>query len=394
MSTPKHRDLVPTMPLTYHHMPEQRLRVAGYAVVSVVFLFLFMPCKADWEKDAHLFAKTLLVTLVHCLVMWEPTRLLILKLQKSAGGMLQVQRRLRILISVAIPYAMLLGFVQNYLAEQTTAGMQFVTSWGSYAYTSGITLLFMLLQIAIYESIYFFGEWSRSTAEAEEIKRLNVQVQMDSLKVQIQPHFLFNTLNTLIGLIEINKVSAINFTQNLAYVYRYLLQANEQPVISLEEEIKFAYAYFLLLKTRYANCFEMSVEALESHAFQLPPLTLQILIENAVKHNTITKACPLHVYIYLDHRKQQLLVQNNYRPRPVKNSTGLGLEHLKKKFSLLGLPHLEVRPGTEEFIVCIPLQKTSEYENPDHRRRTDSRSKVEGHAEGPYAKPGSSRRIG
>lgn len=351
------------MTVFYQSVSERRLRVCGYLTVTGIFFLFFMLETVFFWQGEHLYMKVFLLTVLHTLAMWEPTRLMILHLRKRFAGLSLVRRRLQILGSVAVPYAFLLGFCRIYVEDKTNLWGISTAIWSSYLYTIGVTLLFILLQIAVYESLYFFSEWQRSTLEAEETRRATVQLEMDSLKVQVQPHFLFNTLNTLIGLIEVNQQSAVVFTQNLAYVYRYLLQANEKTMIALEEELEFAATYFMLLKTRYTHGLELFAEVHSSKDFQLPPLTLQMLIENAVKHNVVTQSQPLHIYLYLDKRNQKLIVQNNYQPKPVKSTNGVGLRHLQKKFSLLNLPELAVRSTAEEFSVSIPLVKTKVYEH-------------------------------
>ena len=354
------------MKSSYQPVPERKLRLYGYITVTVIFFFFFMLDMVFYWQDENLYAKIFLLTLLHTLAMWEPTRILILRLHRAFAGLHQVKRRLRILAYVAVPYAVLLGFLRIYLEDRTNFWGVPTASWSSYSYTIGITLLFILLQIAVYESLYFLFEWRHTTLEAEEVKRNNVQIQIESLKVQIQPHFLFNTLNTLMGLIETNKNSAIRFTQDLAFVYRYLLEANASTMISLEDELNFVQTYFSLLKTRHPEGLELFTEVHQAECFKVPPLSLQILIENAVKHNLVTRSRPLHIYIYLDLRNQQVIVQNNYQPKPVRATTGVGLQHLQKKFSLLNLPALTVRSTAEEFIVSFPILKKQVYEHLDY----------------------------
>lgn len=353
------------MHITYQQLREQKLRLAGYLTVTIIFFLFFMLEMAfTWHRE-DLYPKIFLLTVLHTLAMWEPTRLLILQLRKRFAGIALVKPRLQILIAIAVPYAGLLGFAKIYFEDRLNVRSA-NSGWSASSYTIGITLLFVLLQIAVYESIYFFSEWQRTTREAEEMKQAAVQVQMDSLKVQIQPHFLFNTLNTLIGLIEINQQSAVLFTQNLSYVYRYLLQANEKTLVTLEEELEFAATYFMLLKTRYADGLEMVSEVHSAGNFQLPPLTLQVLIENAVKHNIVTQSQPLHIYIYLDKRHNKLIVQNNYQPKQVNSTNGIGLRHLRRKYTLLNLPEPSIQSTTNEFCVSIPLLKMNVYERIDY----------------------------
>lgn len=347
---------------------EGKLRIVGYFVLTALFFIFFMLEMFFSWRDEHMFLKVLLLTILHTLAIWEPTRFLILYFRKKYAGLHAVKKRLTRLVAVSVPYAILVGWLRIYLEDQSNLWGVSVANLTTYLYTIGITLLFTLLQIAVYESIYFFEEWNRSRAEAEDMKRLNVQMQMDSLKVQIQPHFLFNTLNTLIGLIEVNKDRAISFTENLAFVYRYLLEANESSLISLEEELRFANTYFSLLKTRYPDGLFLANELTDTEGYEVPPLSLQLLIENAVKHNSITRARPLYIHLKYDQDGQRLIVENNLQAKNAPATTGMGLQHLKKKFELLNMPSIHVKTDRDTFSVSLPLAKKQQYESVNYRR--------------------------
>lgn len=336
---------------------ESRLRGIGYLIMATVFFVFFMLEMFFTWHDEHMILKVTLLTILHTIAIWEPTRFFILSLRKKFAGVSKVKKRVLILICIAIPYSVLVGVSRVFFEDRVNLWGVPVANVSAYFYLSGITLLFVLLEIAVYESIYFFSEWSRTKAEAEELKRMNVQMQMDSLKVQIQPHFLFNTLNTLIGLIEGDRNRAITFTEDLAYVYRYLLEANQSSLISLEDEMKFAKTYFSLLKTRYPEGLFLKEELGDSTDFQIPPLSLQILIENAVKHNTITKEKPLYITIRLLSEEGAMIVENNYQPKQGIQATGHGLQHLKKKFQLLSMPDMSIVNNGKTFLVNFPLIK-------------------------------------
>jgi sensor histidine kinase YesM len=349
----------------YNPIPEQKLRIGGYLVMASIFFFFFMlEMVFSWE-DENLYIKIFFLTLLHTLAMWEPTRWLILWARKKYSGLRVVKKRSRILICLGVPYAVLIGFLRIFFEDRVNLWGVPIAHWGAYSYTIGITLLFVLLQIVVYESLYFFSEWNRSTLEAEEVKRLNVEIQMESLKRQIEPHFLFNTLNTLIGLVEEDRAKAVRFTQDLAYVYRYLLEANENTLIGLEDEILFARRYFALLKTRYPQGLELHCDIAEPTLYAVPPLCLQTLIENAVKHNTISKAKPLRISISLDDDSRYVLVKNNCQVRRRVRSNGVGLQYLRKKFALLGLSAVHSLQTETDFIVRFPLIKKGMYESVD-----------------------------
>lgn len=345
---------------------ERRLRVVGYLVVTIIFFFFFMLEMVFSWQDENIYSKIFFLTLLHTLAMWEPTRFLVLYARRRYSGIQTVKKRLRILVGIAVPFAGLIGFLRIFFEDRVNLWGVPTAHWGAYSYTIGITLLFILLQIAVYESLYFFSEWNRSTLEAEEVKRLNVEIQMESLKRQIEPHFLFNTLNTLIGLVEEDQTKAVRFTQDLAFVYRYLLEANQNTLIGLEDEILFAKRYFALLKTRYPQGLEMRCYIPEASLFEVPPLCLQTLIENAVKHNTLSRSKPLCIHIGLDEAQQYVVVKNNCQLRTSVRSSGVGLQYLHKKFALLGLPAVSTSLTETDFIVRFPLIKKGVYESVDH----------------------------
>ena len=345
---------------------ERKLRVIGYSVFTgIFFVFFMLEMFFSWQ-DENLLAKVLLLTVVHTLFIWEPSRFIILFLRKRFPGSIYVKRRLAIAGATLVPYAFLLGFLRIFIEDYSNLWGIPVANFSTYSYTIGISLLFILLELAVYESLYFLSEWNKSKNETEELKRQNMLMQMESLKVQIQPHFLFNTLNTLIGLIELDQARAIRFTENLAYVYRYLLEATGKTLINLEEEVNFSNRYFSMLKTRHPEGLYLSNTIQDKASCQVPPLCLQILIENAVKHNKVSKARPLHIRIDYNKEQQCIVVTNNLQPKTKVATTGMGLQHLKKKFQLLNFPAIRIIQTAEEFAVHFPLIKTNFYESIDY----------------------------
>jgi hypothetical protein len=347
---------------------ESKLRIYGCLVVMLLYyLFFVVGMLFEVRNPPRAMLLTFLMTVVQTILLWEPTRYLVLRLRRKWPGSKHVRQRLLIAFSILLPYATGIGILSVYGEEWSHIFSGSILVYASFAAICGICLFLVVLQVIIYESIYFFMEWDKARREAEELKRINVQVQMDSLKVQIQPHFLFNTLNTLIGLIEVDGHRAIYFTEKLAYVYRYLLEANDRSLISLEEEVEFTNAYFYLVKTRYPQGLYLDLINLEQVlAWQIPPLTLQILLENAVKHNVVTKKDPLHIRITFDPQQERLLFTNNLQRKTAGVSTGKGLQHIKKKFQLLNLPEVEMYATVKEFSVKVPLVKHATYESADH----------------------------
>ncbi|WP_460674588.1 sensor histidine kinase [Larkinella ripae] len=208
----------------------------------------------------------------------------------------------------------------------------------------------------VHESVFTFERWTQTIAETERLKKANLQSQLDSLKQQVNPHFLFNSLNTLSSLIDEDADKAELFIEELSSVYRYLLQTNENALTTLRDELSFIDSYFHLLKTRYGNGIDLLVKvAPEFQTAQLPPLTLQMLVENAVKHNIILADQPLQIRIEtVDHGR--LLVANNVQRKNARViSNGVGLANIATKYQLLGHQSLDIQNTENNFSVTLPL---------------------------------------
>jgi hypothetical protein len=192
--------------------------------------------------------------------------------------------------------------------------------------------------------------------ENERLKQEKTQVQLRALQAQVNPHFLFNSLNSLSSLIEEEPGRASHFVDQLSQVYRYVLKANEQPLTSLASELNFVTAYYHLLKTRYGDGLSLTIQVdptLLTHL--LPPLTLQLLIENAVKHNTTLVAQPLQVSVVTD-EKGHLVVSNKLqRKRSSVLSNGVGLSTILDHYKQLHQPSPLVEETPGMFRVQLPL---------------------------------------
>ncbi len=213
-----------------------------------------------------------------------------------------------------------------------------------------------IIGTAFNEGIYTFSKWKENIMESEQLKKANLQTQFEGLKNQVNPHFLFNSINTLSSLIHEDKERAEKFIDEMSNVYRYLLRNNEEELVTLSTELKFIASYYHLLKTRYGKGIEMKLSIdRNSENYLLPPLTLQLLVENAVKHNNVLKEKPLIIEISTDNNGW-LTVNNNLQKKTIKvNSAQIGLNNIKEKFRLLNQPEVMVKETFNEFIVKLQL---------------------------------------
>jgi len=217
------------------------------------------------------------------------------------------------------------------------------------------TLLVTTAITAIYIGHDFFSYWKKSITELEELKKENTQAQLDSLRNQINPHFLFNSLNTLVSIIPDCPETAIDFTQKLSNVYRYLLSVREKELVELQTELDFIQSYIFLLKVRFEQNLIFEIEIPEELKTRLlPPVSLQLLIENAIKHNVVSREKPLYIQIYVEN--DFLIVKNNLQAKLEKEaSTGIGLENISKRYQILSTKRMEVIHSSTHFTIALPL---------------------------------------
>ena len=205
---------------------------------------------------------------------------------------------------------------------------------------------------------HLLKRWQENTIRTAQLEKEKVQVQLDSLKNQISPHFLFNSLSSLDSLIDDNPTLARQFLQQLSKVFRYVLQHKDKSLVSIETELAFITNYVSLLKTRFDGAFRLDCQLPDDTLdYQIVPVTLQILIENAIKHNTIDANRPLTVTIRAN--DGYLLISNPIqRKRQVETSNRQGLENLKLLYSYLSPRPIEIDDDGTIFQVSVPLLST------------------------------------
>lgn len=213
-----------------------------------------------------------------------------------------------------------------------------------------------LMTTSFLEGIAFYERWKSAVDETEKLKIENLQTQLASLKSQVQPHFLFNSLNTLYSLINENPRKAEKFLLSLSKVYRYLLVSSEDDLAPLSAEIQFIKSYYDLLKTRYLDCITLTIQVKEPFmTYKLPSLTLQLLVENAVKHNILEKERPLHIFIGTTDNGKLIISNNLQRKTRGVSSNKIGLNNISKKYTLLKQDDIEIKVNKDSFSVVVPL---------------------------------------
>ena len=209
--------------------------------------------------------------------------------------------------------------------------------------------------MTVYESIYFKNELKKSVEEKELLKRESLNAQLDALRTQVNPHFLFNNLNTLSSVIPEDPNLAVEFVQQLAKVYRHILEVKDEQSILLHEELEVLRAYAFLLKTRFGNNLDIMIDVPEEKLKnKIVPLSLQILMENAIKHNIVSSDKPLKIDVFA--QNGNLVVSNKLQKKnQIYESTGIGLNNIRNRYKLISTKRVEVVEDTSQFTVSIPL---------------------------------------
>jgi sensor histidine kinase YesM len=209
------------------------------------------------------------------------------------------------------------------------------------------------------EGITRFEQYRDTIKETEQLKKEYRKSQLLGLKSQVNPHFLFNSLNTLSSLIYEDSDKAEMFLNELSKVYRYLLRNDEEQLVSLETELAFAHSYHFLIKARYGEGFKMTIDVPENKKkLQLPPLTLQMLLENIFNFNKISKANPL--IIAISYKNDFLEICNTIQPKLGNYDTETGLENIAKKFWLLSQQSISIETNEKERVILLPLINVNE----------------------------------
>ncbi|WP_245569872.1 2TM domain-containing protein [Flavobacterium soli] len=218
-----------------------------------------------------------------------------------------------------------------------------------------IALIITMVMSLFFHLIYYYKKAQENKVKEQKIIAGTASAKFESLKNQIDPHFLFNSLNVLSSLIEENPDNAQRFTTSLSKIYRYVLEQKDKELVSVEEELAFAKTYMNLLKMRFENSlfYELPANVSNPEA-KVVPLSLQLLLENTVKHNVVSEQRPLHIRI-LD-KGDYLVIQNDYQKKEVlQDRQGVGLQNIINRYGIITSRKVLIEQNEKEFSVSIPI---------------------------------------
>ncbi|MBL7964681.1 MAG: histidine kinase [Flavobacteriales bacterium] len=329
-------------------------RIIGIPVLALVLSFLFhtgLPSPLRFS-----------ITLGITAIIWQGCFMIISLYRRRFPGISRTGRRIMITALALSTYIILVDVT----ACTTLDALGLEPS----AYTTGEWRMNLvkcfgatLVVGTIYEAGYFFHMWKHQAIETEALRSRQLRAELDILRSQVSPHFLFNSLNTLVALIPDEPALAVRFTKDLSAVYRYILQHKDKEVVDLGTELDFTRSYIDLMKVRFENSLVINVNVAPEHrALLVAPLTLQLLLENALKHNVASVAHPLHIDIHVENGRT-LVVRNDLRRRQGQaEGTGTGLANVRQRYAYLSERQVDVIETREHFLVALPLLQLSERE--------------------------------
>ncbi|MDB4922087.1 MAG: signal transduction histidine kinase, LytS [Mucilaginibacter sp.] len=332
-------------------------RLIGIPVIVVLLVFL-----SD-NRGISTSSKILVVSIakyvVYVTFYWECSRFIFLYMRNRFPHLKETAKRIVVQSVVMSVFILLAGLIIGGINYAYPNGNRepFLTEYEDIIRKS---LVLLGIVTVIYECAYFFGRWEHSLYESERLKKESLISQLELLKNQISPHFLFNSLNALITLVPEDPKLSVLFIQRLSNVYRHVLNYNEKNVIGLETELKFLDDYIFLNKMRFGENLHI-VYQLPGNLEQLKviPFTLQMLVENAIKHNIVSGKKPLTIII--SKTGNFIVVKNNLQIKTSGvESTGTGLQNIINRYELLTNKLVEVVADTANFSVSLPLIYDSE----------------------------------
>ena len=349
---------------------EKRIRYLGFddrwfMVIGIVILSFVTDYLFNDSFGKHQFGEALIywsISLGFTIINWFFMRTVLITLRKRYPSLKDSIRRIVILIVLMVTSVVLIDFVGSYLLTFVFEAVNY-DLMDRFRVLLPIMIISIMIQ-AIYEAVFNYVRLKQSIVEEEQAKQVVVQAQLDALRNQAQPHFFFNTLNTLRDIIDQNsKEDAKEFVDKLSDVYRFILESGNVNLISLRDELKFARAYIHIQSERFGNNLQLQWDTPEAAMdMMVVPMSLQLLLENAIKHNVVSRAKPLIVKVGV--QGDQLVVENKLQPKSTQlPSTKVGLKNIEKRYTLISSQSIRIENDGERFVVSLPLL------NPTHQKQ-------------------------
>ncbi len=340
-------------------MRKSRWRFLVMLVVGILVFLVIHALVPFPHKSPEIKVYSLILCIFITFVVWEGCLRLDDWLNNKIPWVNHTAKRIFVQFGLTLAFTFVGIFVPMYLFDSFVCELpkNLESQIFSLSIVLGLLISFIILILEI--SAHFFVNWKQSLLEVEKYKSESVQAQLKNLQDHVNPHFLFNNLSVLSSLVYKDQDKAVDFINQLSKVYRYILENKEHEIVMIEKEIAFIEAYIFLLRIRFDNNLIVKQEIHESHkAHFIPPMVLQLLIENCIQHNEVSSGNPLTIQLISD--SEYLTISNNLQLRKNdKKSSETGLANIKKRYGYLTDKEVVIHQDNHVFEVKIPLLSVS-----------------------------------
>jgi len=339
---------------------KERINDIGFRVILIPFFGIAVPLITGMINGQNFsnwqIKLSFLYTIFIAFIIWEGNRYLLFSMRSYFDWYKKPARKIIMLLfgitfyTLPVSTLLLAGWYHIFIKSGT--------NW-EVVFTAALIIMICVIFIThVYETVFLVKESESEMLRAEQFERARAEAELEALKNQIDPHFIFNSLNTLSYLIEEKPAKAKQFNDNLADVYRYILQNKARDLVLLQEEINFLEDYFSLLKIRFEKALQLRLN-LDKALFDqylIPPISLQVLMENAIKHNEFADANPLIIEISFN--GDTLVFCNEIRKKELrKPSSKIGLKNLDERYRLTTGNTIITEETEKSFRVVLPVLK-------------------------------------
>jgi two-component system, LytTR family, sensor kinase len=345
-------DCVPVIEQPRNHWREMTIRLVGITAISVISIFVDFGYQ---QSDAGFF-RAFLVSFIRTALIWNGSMLII---QYAVDRFPVFKETVKLIIFQVVAlciFVLLVEIGEIYTVEHFLKIPM--------AYTEKRTLIIGSLLItfmisSIYASVAFFLQWKENLLRTQSLEKANLEARYDTLRNQVNPHFLFNSLNTLLMLVSDNPVAS-KYVESISEIMRYMLQSRDKEAVLLRDELKIARDYIFIQQSRFGDKLSVAFDVPEKYYhYAIPPLALQMLLENAIKHNVVSKDDPLQVKVYVN-ENLFVVIENTVKAKIDKDpSTGVGLENIQNRYLHLAGKNIVVKQEGGKFVVMLPLFEKS-----------------------------------
>ncbi|NOX46234.1 MAG: hypothetical protein GXO89_04570 [Chlorobi bacterium] len=323
--------------------------IVGIPIVGIIMDFLMNPNPVDFSSAGYYInvGISILITAVY----WLTSMFIVVKLWQKYPWHLEPLKH----ILLEVPLLLVASAIIESLAYLGASHSGLETHTESPGMQIAVLVLLVFFLTTLSEAVFFYYQWKENFDKSAVLEKENMEARYESLKNQVNPHFLFNSLNTLLSQLD-EKSESSKYVHNLSDFLRYSLHNDEMGIKTLKEEIDIVNNYCFLQKSRFGDNLKLKIEIpKESHKLALPKLSLQMLVENAIKHNIISDEKPLHIMIYMN--GDYIVVENNLQKRFEEKSTKQGLANIRKRYKFLSVKEIHIQEKNNIFTVELPLLK-------------------------------------